>query len=358
MIVLSSAVYVVAGALALTVGGQCGRNMIQTARIIAQHQSHSSKSQSAIMVTDNLLSLPSLSSPTTTTTTTNNMNEDNDDVNDTEMRMTTTTAIVDAMKKMNREQLLQLFLEGSTAPTSETELYGDWDGCLLDNNSPFMTTVTSFITNILFAGRLTASSSFSSSSRTVWNGKSFLPKTGTLNNQRRGINRFRQTTTTTTTTELVAQQSSINNQDDTCTNNCSNGKDNDGASSSFVAYQKHAFDYSLEESSFIQSSSKTKDGKIDDDNVDNSDTKSNNSNKSICLNYSNYRSTPLSLWYTMKDEVRFVNVPIPIPTRPGQPEPQHPQQQQSILIGLGSMLWSGGKLNCSPFLLWRVAEVE
>jgi len=351
MIVLSSAVYVVAGALALTVGGQCGRNMIQTARIIAQHQSHSSNSQSAIMVADNLLSLPSLSSLTTTTTTTNNVNEDNNGVNDTEMMTTTTTAIVDAIKKMNRAQLLQLFLEGSTAPTSETELYGDWDGCLLDNNSPFMTTVTSFITNILFAGRMT-SSSFSSSSRTVWNGKSFLPKTGTLNNQRRGINRFRQTTTTTTPTELVAQQASIHDQDDTCTNNGSNGTGNAGASASFVAYQKHDFDYSLEESSFIQSSRQTKDGKIDDDNVDNSDTNSNNSNKSICLNYSNYRSTPLSLWYTMKDEVRFVNVPIPIPTIPGQQEPQ----QHSILIGLGSMLWSGGKLNCSPFLLWRVAE--
>jgi len=352
MIVVSSAVYVVAGALALTVGGQCGRNMIQTARIIAQHQSHSSKSQSAIMVADNLLSLPSLSSLTTTTTTTNNVNEDNNGVNDTEMMMTTTTtAIVDVIKKMNREQLLQLFLEGSTAPTSETELYGDWDGCLLDNNSPFMTTVTSFITNILFAGRMT-SSSFSSSSRTVWNGKSFLPKTGTLNNQRRGINRFRQTTTTTTPTELVAQQASIHDQDDTCTNNGSNGTGNAGASASFVAYQKHDFDYSLEESSFIQSSRQTKDGKIDDDNVDNSDTNSNNSNKSMCLNYSNYRSTPLSLWYTMKDEVRFVNVPMPIPTIPGQQK----QQQQSILIGLGSMLWSGGKLNCSPFLLWRVAE--
>ena len=29
-----------------------------------------------------------------------------------------------------------------------------------------------------------------------------------------------------------------------------------------------------------------------------------------------------------------------------------------VLIGMGSMTWSGGSLNASPFCLWRVQEAE
>ena len=59
--------------------------------------------------------------------------------------------------------------------------------------------------------------------------------------------------------------------------------------------------------------------------------------ESILVLYSKYQH-PVSLWKTMVDEVRLL---------PGSDD---------VMIGLGSMAWSGGGLNGAPFCLWRVSK--
>lgn len=60
---------------------------------------------------------------------------------------------------------------------------------------------------------------------------------------------------------------------------------------------------------------------------------------SISLCYSKYQF-PLSLWHSMRDELKCVPV-------------GNGDEKVQVLIGFGSMSWSGGKLNASPFCLWR-----
>jgi hypothetical protein len=55
----------------------------------------------------------------------------------------------------------------------------------------------------------------------------------------------------------------------------------------------------------------------------------------VKLVYANFQP-PWSLWKTMVDEVRLV-----------------PASNGAVLLGLGSMAWSGGMLNSSPFCLWQ-----
>ena len=64
---------------------------------------------------------------------------------------------------------------------------------------------------------------------------------------------------------------------------------------------------------------------------------------SISLCYSKYQF-PLSLWHSMRDELRCV------PMRTGS---SNGDDRVQVLIGFGSMTWSGGTLNASPFCLWR-----
>ena len=56
--------------------------------------------------------------------------------------------------------------------------------------------------------------------------------------------------------------------------------------------------------------------------------------ESLQFRYANYQS-PFSLWKSMHDEVRII---------PGDVD---------VMIGFGSMAWSGGMLNATPFCLWR-----
>ncbi|KAL7576299.1 hypothetical protein ACA910_018122 [Epithemia clementina (nom. ined.)] len=58
----------------------------------------------------------------------------------------------------------------------------------------------------------------------------------------------------------------------------------------------------------------------------------------VALTYSPYHPG-LSLWKSMRDELRLV----PLPS----------SSNVQILIGLGYMAWSGGIRNASPFCLWR-----
>lgn len=55
---------------------------------------------------------------------------------------------------------------------------------------------------------------------------------------------------------------------------------------------------------------------------------------SAILDYSN-KENP-SIWRGMKDEIRVV-----------------PSTQGRILLGMGSVSWSGGKLNAAPFCLYK-----
>lgn len=77
----------------------------------------------------------------------------------------------------------------------------------------------------------------------------------------------------------------------------------------------HTFDYSLEGSA------------LDD-------------GYSCVLRYRRHHSR-LSLWRSMRDELRVLSL-----------------TDGDVLIGMGSMTWSGGSLNASPFCLWRVQEAE
>jgi hypothetical protein len=60
------------------------------------------------------------------------------------------------------------------------------------------------------------------------------------------------------------------------------------------------------------------------------------SSLSLTLDYRPF--SKFSLWTTMRDELRL----LPLP-----------QSDYDIMIGMGSMGWSGGHLNSSPFVLWK-----
>ncbi|OEU12924.1 hypothetical protein FRACYDRAFT_244198 [Fragilariopsis cylindrus CCMP1102] len=263
--IVVNVVNTLAAAVVLTLASQSGRNMIQTYRII------NNTKNPLLSTTTNLISLPL---------------SNNNGVNDDDVEL-----IVEQLKKLNREQLLQLFISEHCVvapPESELELElsgSEWNGCLLDNNSKIMTLVSNIMTHQLFSGSFSLFGSGGGrnnnnnnhnnnmkkkNTKTVWNGKAFLPGS-------RGIKK-----------------------------------------SKFV---KH------------------------------NDETETESKSSICLNYSNYQSSPYtSLWYTMTDELRYITVPTNGDKEDGE---RSSCINKNILIGLGSMSWSGGYLNCSPFVLWR-----
>jgi hypothetical protein len=211
-----SAIQVAASAFILTVAGSCGRNMLQTSRVAGGSSGE----------IENLLPVGICSNPETT---------------------------VNHLQSLKRKELVDLFCS-SSAPSDLSEISGEWNGYLLENNGIIMTMSSTIMTHVLFSmGRR-------------WNGKAFAP-------EGKGINRFL-------------------------------SKKGDATDS------EHSFDISIQKS-IIQC------GK-----------------ESVMLQYTNYQ-TPVSLWRTMVDEVRFL---------PGSTE---------VLIGFGSMAWSGGMLNSAPFCLWR-----
>ncbi|EEC50300.1 predicted protein [Phaeodactylum tricornutum CCAP 1055/1] len=63
---------------------------------------------------------------------------------------------------------------------------------------------------------------------------------------------------------------------------------------------------------------------------------------SVGLRYSDYQNF-LSPWYSMRDEVRLLELPSPV--------------EFEIMIGFGCMKWSGGFLNGAPFCLYREKEI-
>ncbi|CAB9520460.1 expressed unknown protein [Seminavis robusta] len=182
-----------------------------------------------------------------------------------------TNEVVSKIQSMKRKELLELYMS-SRGPQDLSEIAGEWNGHLLDNDSWIMTAVTGLLSNRMFGmGR-------------KWNGKQF----GKENDPQLGINRFHPRNANT---KQQAEQSTI-------------------------TPTEHTFDMILRPSKL---------GARD---------------MSLVLDYTKYQF-PLSLWRTMMDEVRIV------PLDNGEPR---------VLIGLGYMAWSGGRMNSSPFVLYRAVE--
>ncbi len=199
------------------------------------------------------------------------------------------TTLADCLKTMNRGELLQVFANGRAPTPSELSEwfscdgdneYCEWDGTLLDNNSIVMTAVSNLFTHQLFGGNLLPWRLLGEASRAKgrWMGKSFAkPTTLTAGS---GINRF-------------------------------SGRD---ANNNPLPFLRHKVDY----------------------DVINSKILNGEGNPALRLDYWKYQSLPISLWWSMHDELRVVDIP---------------HSNDIVMIGMGWMGWSGGALNCSPFML-------
>lgn len=206
----------------------------------------------------------------------------------------------DSLRGMNRKDLLRVFAS-SRAPTAaelkqwfssdennDDESYCEWDGELLDNNGAFMTLVSKVVTHGLFGGiglpwRLVGAPR---KTKGHWNGKAFAKPeaTGTSG---RGINRF-------------------------------------VSAASPSGFRRHVFEYEITKSDLLPGEG----------------------SESLKLDYSKHQSFPTSIWGSMRDELRVVELPLDSNSKNGE-------DKDLVLIGMGSMAWSGGPLNCSPFLLER-----
>ena len=102
---------------------------------------------------------------------------------------------------------------------------------------------------------------------------------------------------------------------------------------------EHSFAISIEPSSIRRRRRDTVDKSMVDDD--------NDSKKSIMLNYSPYQSI-LSPWKTMVDELRVLKPPPDTSTRK---DLNGDKDKRGILLCVGSMAWSGGYWNGTPFLL-------
>jgi hypothetical protein len=69
----------------------------------------------------------------------------------------------------------------------------------------------------------------------------------------------------------------------------------------------------------------------------------------VSIRYSRFQR-PFSLWKSMVDEVRILPTALKVDH---QPSKNDKSVEYEALIGIGSMAWSGGVLNCSPFYLYR-----
>lgn len=247
----------VAGAL-LFVGGGTGRNMLQTYNVARHHHHHPQPLEEG--------------QRTTTTTLPAELSGDAD-------------GTVQYLQSLKRKQLVELFCSG-TSPTSLSEIEGEWDGHLLDNNGLFMTKASDILTNILFSmGR-------------KWNGKAFR-QGGVIGENRFIPKRTREKPMTGSEVDSTAETTAEKEQE------------NESSCLATTQYE-HKFDTSIETSGI--------DG----------------TKNALIVKYSKYQF-PLSLWSTMIDELRFID-----------------DGQTQVLIGMGSMGWSGGRLNSSPFCLFRV----
>jgi hypothetical protein len=241
--------------------------------------------------------------------------------------------VISHLKQMSRKELLELFLQ-CKPPNHLDDILGSWDGILLSNNLVLVSyndnkiyiyhlySFIFFMAGFLFNSHCYIHDTQTSVSQFIthglfgkgckWNGKSFYCNNHNKRKEYIGTNRFQ-------TTTAGGGGGSIGNNH-----------------ASFD--ERHPFDYSYSTSRIQPHQT------------------------SIVLDYQRYQHF-LSPWKTMKDEIRVLR-PRPRTTnrsnRRGQRNSGHTQpnsnMEPAILIGLGSMGWSGGKWNCQPFCLVQVLD--
>ena len=317
MIIVNLMLKVVVASSAAYLSSQCARNMIETRHVVNNHhhqeQQHTARKPST--------ALSSLSS--------NGVSSIGNC--DAEAAATTGTEqiIVEYLSSLTKRQLLELFcqcespsvslpqttnIDEATLSTTSNGLYGDWDGYLLANNG--LTKISNILSHTMFSGltpRLRQ--------RRRWIGKRFSSQptksvfeTDAATASRIGINRFRRF-------------------DDSGNDNIENDDDTN------FFFNQHQFDYGIENSK-IQPGT-----------------------KSLFLKYNRYQSLSfLSPWYTMRDEIRvvpesFLRSILTLNSDEGGDAGSATTNTTStttdVLLGMGSMAWSGGALNSAPFCLIR-----
>jgi len=198
------------------------------------------------------------------------------------------------LQSLTRPELLRMYLNSCEAPTDDSMnllLDGEWNGVLL-SNGPILTPVVGFITNRLFGkGRR-------------WNGKAFHLSSG------KGHNRFE----------------SVSSQEMSTT---SKNKINDNTNTSHPQQVTMVIARTEDDQFFNFSLSDSRLGA--------------DSGQALILEYKNYQQNRLwSPWKSMVDEIRIVPSTF-----------SNSDDCELLLLGWGSMGWSGGKLNASPFCLYR-----
>ena len=319
MIIVNLMLKIAVASSAAYLSSQCARNMIETRNVVNDH-SHQEQQNAARMTSESLSSLLSIGV---------------DSIGSCDAETATTFGteqiIVEYLSSLTKRQLLELFcncepppvslpsprnVDEATFSTTSNTLYGDWDGYLLANNG--LTKISNILTHTLFSGltpRLRQ--------RRRWIGKEFSSQltkstieSDTSAESHIGINRFRRF--------------------DDVGNDGNDNIENDADTDFF--FNQHQFDYGIE------------------------DSKIQPGTKSLFLKYNRYQSLSfLSPWYTMRDEIRVVPESLlrSILTLKGDEgldagsTTNTTSTTTDVLLGMGSMAWSGGALNSAPFCLIR-----
>ena len=114
---------VAAAAIVLTVAGNCGRNMLQTYRVV--RNANDNAGTFTVLFPQQQQQSSSSSSLVQTVTQQRGMTPTDEAQVDNDAR-----DVLTQLQAMTRQQLLEVFVEGSKAPASFEDIYGEWNGCL------------------------------------------------------------------------------------------------------------------------------------------------------------------------------------------------------------------------------------
>lgn len=288
-------VKVAMGAIASTISFSCLRNCLQTMDVIADERMEDSAAL-GLSIQDRLsqTALQTTTTPTRTTTTSSQGVEE--DRSSNVVFDDCKVSILAEMKSLSRKESLCLFLSCPSISISDVE--GEWNGFFLDNNGWIMTQIPTFITNTLFVGGRRG---------LQWNGKVFDASTG------RGINRFLTKKKETKEHDEMKKEGDVPH-----------------------IYQNE-FAFAHAPSRLLR--------------FERPDESALTGSSCVVLDYSPHQPW-LSLWKSMRDEIRMVPLPSLLLSSSSSKEGGGGGELQ-LLIGLGAMAWSGGVRNSAPFCLWR-----
>ena len=112
-----------AAAIVLTVAGNCGRNMLQTYRVV--RNANDNAGTFTVLFPQQQQQSSSSSSLVQTVTQQRGMTPTDEAQVDNDAR-----DVLTQLQAMTRQQLLEVFVLGSTARASFEDIYGEWNGCL------------------------------------------------------------------------------------------------------------------------------------------------------------------------------------------------------------------------------------